>query len=71
METLTTREAAERIGVPVSTLHNWVTAQRITPIKRLPGQRGALLFALEDVDRLRGEHIAQLRSQLAAAEAAS
>jgi excisionase family DNA binding protein len=68
-ETLTTREAAERVGVPISTFHNWVSAGRIAPVKQLPGTRGAYLFAPEAVEALRAEHIEQVRQQLAELEA--
>ena len=56
METLTTRQAAERIEratgrrVPISTLHVWIADRRLRPLTKLPGQRGAYLFAPEAVD---------------------
>lgn len=56
METLTTRQAAERIGsrlgrrVPVSTLHRWIADLRLRPLTKLDGLRGAYLFAASEVD---------------------
>jgi len=53
METLTSREAAERLGIAVSTFHTWVSAGKLTPVKQLDGLRGAKLFATADVEALR------------------
>jgi predicted site-specific integrase-resolvase len=36
-----------------STLSRWVTAGRITPVMRLRGKRGAMLFDPKDVQRLK------------------
>ena len=52
---LTSREAADRCGVPLRTWHNWVLAGRIDPIRKLAGQRGALLFDEADVNALATE----------------
>lgn len=57
METLTTREAVERVaarigrGVALSTFHTWVADKRIRPTRKLPGRTGAYLFDADDVDR--------------------
>ena len=52
---LTSREAAERCGIPLRTWHNWVLAGRIDPVRKLAGQRGALLFDESDVNALAAE----------------
>ncbi len=52
-ETLTSREAAAELGVPLSTFHSWVVKGDITHVKRLPGLRGAKLFTVEDVAALK------------------
>ena len=71
METVTSKEAADRIGISLSTFHNWIAAERITPVKKLPGARGPYLFDAADVERIREEHLTQLREALEAAERAS
>ncbi|MGW9159600.1 helix-turn-helix domain-containing protein [Microbacterium sp. NPDC055665] len=48
----TTAEAAETLGVSVKTITRWVTAEKLTPVKRLPGKRGAMLFASADIEAL-------------------
>jgi len=56
VETITTRQAAERIGerigrrVPVSTLHTWIADRRLRPVTKLPGVRGHYLFDPAVVD---------------------
>jgi hypothetical protein len=56
METITTREAAERIGarlgrrVPISTLHVWIADSRLRPVRKLGGRTGAYLFDAAKVD---------------------
>lgn len=54
---ITAREAAELLGVTVSTISRWATpAQpRLTPSRKLPGQTGAYLFRRRDVERLAKE----------------
>ena len=50
---LGTTEAAEPLGVSVRTVHRLVTDGRLTPAAKLPGLRGAYLFATADVTALR------------------
>ena len=56
METLTTRQAAERIAertgepVPISTMHFWIADKRLRPSFKLPGTTGAYLFDPAVVD---------------------
>jgi hypothetical protein len=56
VETITTRQAAERIAarlgrrVPISTLHVWIADARLRPVTKLPGTRGAFLFDPTKVD---------------------
>lgn len=41
---LTSHEAAERLNINRSTLTRWVLAGDVTPLRQLPGARGAYLF---------------------------
>lgn len=56
METLTTRQAADRIAlqtgrrVPTSTMHEWIADKRLQFVIKLPGLRGAYLFDPAHVD---------------------
>lgn len=49
---LTAREAAEHLGVSVQTISRWAMSDKLPPAKKLPGIRGAYLFAAEDVQRV-------------------
>lgn len=48
----TTAEAAEALGVSVKTITRWVGSGKLTPVKRLPGKRGAMLFAGADIEAI-------------------
>lgn len=56
METLTTRQAADRIAlqtgrrVPTSTMQEWIADKRLQFVIKLPGLRGAYLFDPAHVD---------------------
>jgi len=50
---MTTAEVAAALGVSIKTVTRWVASERLTPVHRLPGLRGAMLFAAEDVEALR------------------
>lgn len=50
--TLTTREAAERLGVTVRSFHWLATKHRLDPARSLPGIRGAKFWKRSDIDRL-------------------
>jgi excisionase family DNA binding protein len=52
-DTLTTREAADRLGVPLSTFHNFIRKGRIEPARKLSGRTGTYLFHPAAVDALR------------------
>jgi excisionase family DNA binding protein len=54
-KTLTTREAAEALGVTVSRFHRLVAAHSIQPAIKAPGKRGACWWHVADVERLRSE----------------
>lgn len=47
-----TSEAAERCNVDRTTFFRWVQLGQITPVQKLPGRTGALLFDSADVDAL-------------------
>lgn len=47
-----TAEAAQRLGVDVSTISRWVASGRLTPLFRLPAKTGAMLFDPREVDRV-------------------
>ena len=52
LDLIGTTEAAERLGVDRSTFFRWMQLGRITPVLKLPGQTGAMLFNPDDVDAL-------------------
>lgn len=43
-EAMTTAEVAAALEVSVKTITRWVASERLKPVKRLPGKRGAYLF---------------------------
>lgn len=49
---LTTRQAASRLGVPVSTFLKWVTENRIPVAQKLPGTRGQYLYDPDAIAQL-------------------
>ena len=48
---LTSEQVCDRLHIHRSTLSRWVAAGRITPAMKLPGVRGAFLFAEDEVAR--------------------
>lgn len=52
---LSTKEAAERCGVAVSTFHGYVDAERISYALKGEGKRGAMWFDADAVARLAEE----------------
>ena len=52
---LTTREAADALGVSPQTIARWVDAGRITPSLRGPGVRGVMWFDADAVAALAKE----------------
>lgn len=57
---LTTREALTRLGYSdPSTISRFVAAGKLTPAKKLPGIRGAYLFAADEIDRFLGTPAAE------------
>lgn len=48
----TTAEAAQALGVSVKTITRWVAAEKLSPVKRLPGKRGAMLFDSADIEAI-------------------
>lgn len=59
MDLIGTAQAAEVIGVDRSTLSHWIAKGRISPVQKLPGKTGALLFARSEVERVRDEYAAE------------
>jgi predicted site-specific integrase-resolvase len=45
-------EAIEILSIDRSTLSRWAAAGRITPVQRLSGENGAMLFLRADVEAL-------------------
>lgn len=52
---MTSAEVCDRLGIDRSTLSRWVASERITPATKLPGIRGAFLFARPEVERLKSD----------------
>jgi excisionase family DNA binding protein len=52
---LTSKEAAERLGMSLRTFLRRVEEGAITPTHKLPGTRGAFLFDADSIDRLKNE----------------
>ena len=52
METLTTAEAAERLGVNVQKFFRIVATAGIQPVLEAPGLRGAKFWHARDIDQL-------------------
>ena len=50
---LTTREAAEALGVVPQTIAKWVDTGRLTPALKGPGLRGVMWFRPDDINALR------------------
>lgn len=51
-----TTAAAERCGVDRSTFFRWVQLGQITPVMKLEGRTGAMLFDPADVERIAAEY---------------
>jgi len=57
VETLTSKEAADLLGLPnVQAWHRLVAREGLVPVKELPGIRGAKFWRVSDVVRLAGKH---------------
>lgn len=52
VDTLTTAEAADQLGVSRRTLVRWITAGRIKPALKMPGIRGPYLLDRQAVEQL-------------------
>lgn len=48
-------EASRIVGIPYTTFMRWVADGRITPVHVMPGQTGAKLYRLADVEQLARE----------------
>lgn len=49
---LRSEEVCATLGIDRSTLTRWVAAGKASPAMKLPGPRGAYLFAPDEVERL-------------------
>lgn len=45
-------EASAILGIDRSTLTRWIAAEKILPIRKLPGDKGAWLFSRAEIQRL-------------------
>lgn len=54
---LTANEAAERAGCSRRTITRWINAGKLTPVAKLPGDTGALLFDPAAVDAAASEKV--------------
>lgn len=52
MNTLSSREAAERIGISVASFHRLARKHTVSPIIEAPGVRGAKFWLRTDIDKL-------------------
>lgn len=55
METLTSSEAAARLGVNIQKFHRLVAAHKLVPVLKAPGLRGAKFWRAADIERLADE----------------
>jgi predicted site-specific integrase-resolvase len=51
-------EVCTELRIDRSTLSRWVAAGKLTPAFKLPGMRGGMYFAPEDVEALRSHKVA-------------
>lgn len=59
MESLTTRQAADALGVSVTRWHKLVKRHGIAPIFRAPGITGAMFWSPDAVETLRSKRDAE------------
>lgn len=52
---MTSAEVCEALAIDRSTLSRWVAASRIRPAMKMPGLRGAFVFAPTEVARVKAE----------------
>ncbi len=52
MESLTSRQAADKLGVNVQKFHRLVAQHQLTPVVEVPGIRGAKFWDTEDINRI-------------------
>lgn len=55
-------EASDILGIDRSTLTRWVTAEKVTPLQKLPGEKGAYLFRRAHIEKLAAERTARRAS---------
>lgn len=55
VDLLTTADVARRFDVAPSTVARWVKTEKLLPVTKLDGRRGAYLFAPAEVDRWAAE----------------
>lgn len=52
MEVLTSRKAADRLGVNIQKFHRLAAKHGLSPVMEAPGKRGAKFWNPRDIDRL-------------------
>jgi excisionase family DNA binding protein len=57
-----TAETSEILGIDRGTLSRWISAGKIIPALRMPGQTGAYLFHRADVETVRDQRTARAAS---------
>jgi len=60
---MTSGQVSQVLKVHQSTLSRWVRDGRIQPSQKLPGLRGAFLFDVSEVERVRRELLDEIREK--------
>lgn len=55
MESLTSAQAAERLGVNAQRFHRLVARHKVAPVIEAPGLRGAKFWNPKDIERIAAE----------------
>lgn len=52
MESLTSRQAADQLGVSVQKFHRLMASEKVAPVMEAPGLRGAKFWNARDIERV-------------------